>query len=106
MTCAASYAFAVVAAVEAAQAIENGQQYNHLSEQQIIDCTMNADHQNFGCLGGRLFSTLNYTKNNLVLDGFAYPYKGEQKFCKDMKNAPSQTKNHSFPIYDFKSITP
>ena len=51
-------------------------------------------------------NTLNYTKNNLILDGFAYPYQEEVKFCKDMKTAPNQQKNHSFSIYDFKAITP
>ena len=103
-TCASSYAFAVVAAVEAAQAIQNGQLYNHLSEQQVVDCTFGHEYLNFGCLGGHLENTLNYTKNNLIVDSFAYPYKGETQFCKDLKNTPNQQKNHSFSISGYQKI--
>lgn len=101
-TCAASYAFAVVAAVEAAQAIELGQEYNHLSEQQLVDCTFDHNYQNFGCLGGHLNSSLTYAKNNKIVDSFAYPYKGEAQFCKDLKSAPNQNGNHSYSINGFK----
>ena len=40
-SCAASYAFAVIAGLESAQALENGEKAKRLSEQQIIDCTFN-----------------------------------------------------------------
>lgn len=64
--CAASYAFAVAAAVEAAQASENGRAVP-LSEQQIIDCTFDGKRRNFGCLGGSLHETIKYVKKKAIL---------------------------------------
>lgn len=53
-TCAASFAFAVTAALESAQALENKAQAKSLSEQQIIECTATGAYSNFGCLGGSM----------------------------------------------------
>lgn len=72
--CSASYAFAIVAALEAAQAIEEGHKPIELSEQQIIDCTFDGSHQNFGCLGGSLGATIKYVTHKPILSAKTYPY--------------------------------
>lgn len=72
--CSASYAFAVVAALEAAQALEEGHLPNSLSEQQIVDCTFDGGHHNFGCLGGSLRATTEYVTSTAIHTSKAYPY--------------------------------
>jgi len=82
--CSASYAFAVVAALEAAQAKENGLQAIQLSEQQIIDCSSVKEYRNYGCLGGTIANTVNYVKANSIYDIKTYPYvERHQPHCDD-----------------------
>ena len=84
-TCAASYAFTLIAALESVQAIENQESVMALSEQQIVDCTFDGTSLNFGCLGGHLENSFKYALNNMVFERGAYPYKGKAQFCQSPK---------------------
>jgi hypothetical protein len=80
--CAASYAFAVVAGLESAQAIQRQQKAIRLSEQQIIDCTFDSHYNNFGCLGGHMDQTFRYAEENLIFPERFYEFKKAAGICK------------------------
>lgn len=85
-TCGASYAFAIIDALEAAQAKERGVDALQLSEQQIIDCTFNSVYRNFGCMGGSLERTIEYVQSKPILEEKYYPYVAAQNnICDDEK---------------------
>lgn len=103
-TCASSYAFAVTAALEAAQALENQEGARRLSEQQFIDCTFDGHYNNFGCLGGHLENTLKYAEDNLILEGSLYKYKGMAGICKYSELQKSKDTSKSYVLNGFKKI--
>ncbi len=70
-------------AVESAFAIKNNIQFNlnQFSKEQLLDCTYYGNKDNYGlsytnqgCLGGSIYSTLNYIYNNGLHLEADYPY--------------------------------
>lgn len=68
----------MVAALEAAQALEKNTPAIKLSEQQIIDCTMHNEFRNYGCMGGSLERTFRYAQSKPIIEDKYYPYIGGQ----------------------------
>ncbi len=66
----------MIAALEAAKALEKKQKASTLSEQQIIDCTYGNKYDNFGCTGGHYQTSWNYAKINPIYGDSVYPYTG------------------------------
>ena len=72
-SCRADYAFAVVAAIEAAHAIASGR-HDELSNQQMIDCSRN--YGNAGCGGGNFAASYKYAVEAGLDLRVQYPYVG------------------------------
>ncbi|KAL7027204.1 hypothetical protein ACKWTF_005356 [Chironomus riparius] len=93
--CSASWAFAVIGAIEAQIYKETGETLR-LSVQHLIDCTKD----NFGCNGGTIEAALKFIKENGVAHEVDYPYTGLNNECKSglTNNGPL------FTIDDFKKL--
>ncbi|KAL4161436.1 hypothetical protein PRNP1_001990 [Phytophthora ramorum] len=69
--CGSCWAFATVAALEAAQCIANGdKKAPSYSEQQLVSC----DTKDFGCNGGAPVYAMEYVRDNGVCTKSSYPY--------------------------------
>lgn len=79
--CTASFAYASISSIESQHAIQTGT-LTPLSEQQIIDCSL--DYGNEGCLGGGLTShAFRYIIAAGGIDSEEeYPFVGEDSFCR------------------------
>lgn len=76
--CGSSYAMAVTAAVEAAQAFDTACEAISLSAQQVMDCSSDYIRGgNVGCEGGYLEKTFEYVKSHTIFDADTMPYKGK-----------------------------
>ncbi|CDW86181.1 cysteine protease [Stylonychia lemnae] len=79
--CGGCYCFTMIAALESALLIKNKEKYQgiDLSEQQIIDCSVN--YGAFGCNGGFEFQAGYLMTNTRVAFEKLYPYLGRNKEC-------------------------
>lgn len=77
--CGASWAFAVIGALEGFAAIQRGELLV-FSEQQLIDCS--GDYGNRGCSGGSLENALKYTSEHGIMLDRDYQYTGTEGICK------------------------
>ncbi|KAF5270408.1 hypothetical protein FQR65_LT05596 [Abscondita terminalis] len=84
--CAASFAFATTAAIEAHICFKTGKRYT-LSPQNLIDCTITQPFENSGCEGGALEPTYDYVVNIGINTESDYPYSGTVSKCKFKKEA-------------------
>uniref|UniRef100_M4BGD2 Peptidase C1A papain C-terminal domain-containing protein n=1 Tax=Hyaloperonospora arabidopsidis (strain Emoy2) TaxID=559515 RepID=M4BGD2_HYAAE len=80
--CGSCWAFASIAALEAAQCLHNGDKNaSSYSKQQLVSC----DTKNFGCSGGAPVYALEYLRNNGVCTESSYAYTstegGEPAAC-------------------------
>ena len=76
--CNACYAFAALAAVEANHRIQTGQ-YVNLSEQEIVDCSL----ENEGCVGGLPQLVYHYIRKNNISYTRNYPYdQSREQICR------------------------
>ncbi|XP_028044297.1 cathepsin L1-like [Bombyx mandarina] len=77
--CGACYAFAVTHALQA-QLYKRHGEWNELSPQQIVDCSIKDG--NMGCDGGSLRGALRYAaREGLVMESH-YPYVGKKGYCR------------------------
>jgi hypothetical protein len=72
--CGACYAFAVAGACEATFKKKFNTLYK-IAEQQLVDCTKNAEYGNRGCLGGKLSTTYAYLASQMAMNDSNYPYR-------------------------------
>ncbi|KAN0040639.1 hypothetical protein ACTA71_008977 [Dictyostelium dimigraforme] len=71
----AGYSFSAIGAIESAHNLKNGDNQIILSEQNIIDCTI--EMGNNGCSGGLSSIAFDYIIKQRGIDGeFSYPYEG------------------------------
>ena len=90
-SCGSCWAFATVAATEAAWAI-SGNRLVKLSEQQVVDC----DTFNAGCDGGNMYPAEGYIQRTGLTSEDAYPYKGVQGKCKTGLEIVARITSHCF----------
>jgi C1A family cysteine protease len=79
--CGACWAFAAVGVVESLYSIKYNQ-FKRLSEQQLVDCTLNnRRYLNYGCNGGWPDNAFEFIRQNGVADESYYPYRRYASFC-------------------------
>ncbi|CDW91358.1 vignain precursor [Stylonychia lemnae] len=89
--CSAGYAFSSIAALESSLMIKDPVRYSivDLSEQQILDCSVNN-----GCEGGQVPNVFQYSQRNGITTEALYPYAGSQQQCKQGVRGQILTKNY------------
>lgn len=75
LSCGSCWAFASIGVVESLYAIKN-KYFKRLSEQQLIDCTLNNNkYLSYGCDGGWPENGFEYIKQMGIVEESVYPYK-------------------------------
>jgi len=95
--CGSCWAHATVGAIESAYGIKNGKVIDHLSPQQLVDCSMMTN----GCKGGWPEDAYSYVQNSGgVMSERDYPYLGVQGQCKFNQSAVSiKLKTYNFCLW-------
>ncbi|CAH0545778.1 unnamed protein product [Brassicogethes aeneus] len=78
-SCASSWSFSAVGALESQIIIQTGNSFL-LSEQQLIDCS--GSYGNKGCDGGSMTSAFEYVKDHGIMAEATYPYEEVQGECR------------------------
>jgi len=97
--CDSSYAFVVVEALTALNAVDDENVIEY-SAQELIDCSSTVD--NGGCNGGSIQSAYQYVMQNGIQTAASYPYTGVPGKCKADKKATRYTPDqfNIIPIND------
>lgn len=94
--CGSCYAFAVTGAVEAHHFLKTGQLLE-LSEQQIVDCSIDSE----GCNGGHVGLAYTYLINNGIVNSTDYPYEAKEEECQLIKKGIKKT---DVKVYGYASF--
>lgn len=76
-SCGSCWAFAIVAALESAEVLQQGKQVRDLSEQHMVSC----DRYSYGCNGG-FMSSADFLVRTGVTDEPSFPYTARNSRCK------------------------
>jgi len=76
--CASCYAFTAAAALESYLYQKSGK-LQHLSPQNLMDCSQVKPYSNYGCTSGAVDPTFDYIKDNGINTEETYPYKGKSE---------------------------
>jgi len=75
--CGSCWAFAIIAALESAEVIQDGKQVGNYSEQHMVSC----DRYSYGCNGG-FMSSADFLVRSGVTDETGFPYTARNSRCK------------------------
>lgn len=79
--CGSCYAFSASGALEALYKLKKGRLID-LSNGQLLDCTRVNPYKNYGCTGGSINRTFNYTRDQGIMTDKDYPYVDKVQKCK------------------------
>jgi C1A family cysteine protease len=92
-SCGSCYAFSAIGAVESQYFMKSGKHVN-LSEQQIIDCSID----NEGCFGGSPLSVFTFLHENEIVSAEDYPYEGKEGWCRSRGKPKTDVEVHGFSL--------
>lgn len=96
--CGACWAFAAVGVVESLVAMKFNQ-FKRLSEQELVDCTLNnRRYLNYGCRGGWPDNAFEYIRQNGVAEEAYYPYTRRANRCNNRFNLRKTRISRYFPL--------
>jgi C1A family cysteine protease len=90
-SCGSCWSFAALTALEGTIAVKTGKDPVHLSEQQIVDCTLSSnpknkqqfgkDYRGHGCSGGWMSFAWDFVKDQGAMTDADYPYNAKENAC-------------------------